>query len=273
MHHVVVWIGNLDEMRLDRRQLEDWLTPDERATVGRLRGALLAHRAAASRVSLRHILASQLGTRARDIELANGTHGKPELAGRLARLLHFNVSHSGPALAIATCPTSPVGIDIEHVDLSRDLPATVLAPGELAQLGAMNAARRCAAFHRAWVRKEAILKAAGLGLSGAPEIVEVPLAPSRSCRPASLPPGLGCAAGWTLLDLDLGLEIAAAIAVPDILAEIHGIYQISLLSMRDKINRVAKTSPAIGNDSGRNDIDRNSLCQSSSHLHISVLMR
>jgi 4'-phosphopantetheinyl transferase len=81
---------------------------------------------------------------------------RPRRAGRLPRTRRA-------ALAVAGYP---VGVDVQRyhsVDTELLAPA-VLAPGEQAYLDRLrDPFARDRAFHRCWTRKEAVLKAAGIG--------------------------------------------------------------------------------------------------------------
>jgi 4'-phosphopantetheinyl transferase len=140
--------------------------------------------------ALRDVLAAYLETSPEAIRIVDGAHGKPELAGRE---LHFNLSHSGDVGLVAVSRERPVGVDVERIDGRRD----VLALAERA-LGAEGAAAvraapqadRTLVFHRAWARREAVVKCAGTGLSMPP-----PDAPRQ------------------VTDLDVGEGYAAALAV------------------------------------------------------------
>ncbi|MGW0736056.1 4'-phosphopantetheinyl transferase family protein [Streptomyces sp. NPDC002851] len=78
-----------------------------------------------------------------------------------------------------------------------------LHPAERAELSALPAAERPAAFARCWTRKEALLKATGSGLGhGTLPTVLV----GTSATPHPVP-------GWTLTDLALSGGYAAACAV------------------------------------------------------------
>lgn len=94
-----------------------------------------------------------------------GPSGKPLLAG--GALPHFNLSHSRGTVAVAVADHRPVGVDVEHerpVDVDA-LVARFFTPSEQARIRGEPEAARSAAFFRAWVRKEAVVKAAGTGLS------------------------------------------------------------------------------------------------------------
>lgn len=81
--------------------------------------------------------------------------------------LHTSVSHAGQRVAFAVTAAGPVGIDIEPCMRAagmRDLAGHVAHPGEVAALAQLGAAARERALLDLWVRKEALLKAAGIGL-------------------------------------------------------------------------------------------------------------
>jgi 4'-phosphopantetheinyl transferase len=141
-----------------------------------------------------------------------GPHGKPKMPGGV---LEFSITHSRRRVGVAFAHHLPVGIDVEDVTADRlgaALALTVLAPAEQAALASLPEDRRSDGFLRYWTRKEALLKATGLGLSVSPELVTV-TAPGDS--PALL--------AWTatpalaqpayLHDLDPGPAQVAALAV------------------------------------------------------------
>ncbi len=100
-------------------------------------------------------------------------HGRPRLAG--GRGLDFSVSHSGDLIAVAVvrdrrhdgAADRSVGVDVEQVVALREpsLPRTVLSAAEYADYDRCHADTKVAAFFRYWVRKEAVLKATGDGLT------------------------------------------------------------------------------------------------------------
>jgi 4'-phosphopantetheinyl transferase len=113
-----------------------------------------------------------------------GPHGKPVTDGA-----HFSLSRSGDWAAIAIDPDAAVGIDLE-VRASREslepLRPTLLAPGESAY-----------DLLRTWVRKEALLKLSGAGLTRSMTTVR---ADDASVRDLSLPASsglVGAVAGGT----------------------------------------------------------------------------
>ena len=97
--------------------------------------------------------------------------GKPMLTYRDGRPqpLHVSVAHGGGLAVAAVCDHGPIGVDVEHVDPRRNLLAIAqrfYSPEEFRHLEAAGTDERTALFHQWWTRKEAVLKATGIGLRG-----------------------------------------------------------------------------------------------------------
>jgi 4'-phosphopantetheinyl transferase len=96
----------------------------------------------------------------------HGAHGKPALA---LPPPHFNLSRRDGVAAVALSMTHEVGVDVETlrtIDDARELAALHFTPRERA------AVADDASFLRVWTRKEACMKATGLGLSLPPSSFE-----------------------------------------------------------------------------------------------------
>jgi 4'-phosphopantetheinyl transferase len=145
------------------------LPPEERERARRMRVPQARDRWVAARWALRRVLGLYLDCDPADVCLRVAEHGKPALAGDGS--LRFNLSHSGPRALVAVALEREVGVDIEEVAPDRDiagLARIAFSPDEAAALEAVPAPRRPAAFHQAWVRKEAIAKCLGVGLAAEP---------------------------------------------------------------------------------------------------------
>ncbi|MEU1280940.1 4'-phosphopantetheinyl transferase superfamily protein [Streptomyces sp. NPDC005805] len=169
-----------------------------------------ADRYLVAHVLLRQTLAGLVGERPERLVFARrpcagcgGPHGKPYLAHHA---LHFSLAHAGDHVLVATAGV-PVGVDVEAVPSTRITEDVVpaLHRVERAELAALAAADRPAAFTRCWVRKEAVLKATGVALThGSAD----PLAGTGPV-PAEVP-------GVRITDLPAAAGHAAALAlVPD----------------------------------------------------------
>ena len=143
--------------------------------------------------------------------LARDARGKPYLEG--VDRLWVSIAHSRSVALLAVSCDADVGVDIEQSQDRglRSLLAQALGDDERAALELLPAADRAQAFLTYWVRKEAILKAAGVGLAVDPSLIEVS-APWDEPAIHVLPGALGPRSEWTLLDLDMP-GYAAAVAV------------------------------------------------------------
>lgn len=97
--------------------------------------------------------------------------GKPMLTFRDGRPqpLHMSVAHGGGMAAAAVCDHGPIGIDVERIDNRRQLlaiAARFFTPDEHDRLATCSIDERTSLFHQWWTRKEAVLKATGVGLRG-----------------------------------------------------------------------------------------------------------
>lgn len=113
------------------------------------------------------ILAGELECDPGTIDLARGTHGKPHLPGHK---LEFNLSHCERFAMVAVADTTAVGVDVERVRTfanERGMRRRICSAREQEHLAL--AAPPAASAHeliRLWVRKEAVVKACGLGITG-----------------------------------------------------------------------------------------------------------
>lgn len=174
--------------------MEEVLDEEERARAGRFRFARDRERFVAAHGILRRLLGGLIGIEARDVVMVAGAHGKPAVVGACA--IGFNLSHSGD-VALFAFADDEIGVDVEAVrdDLELEaMAASAFAPPELAAWRAAPDAR--AAFFATWTRKEAYLKARGVGLS---------------VEPASI--AVDDDAAWSVAALDVGDGYAGAIAM------------------------------------------------------------
>ncbi|HEX2968421.1 MAG TPA: 4'-phosphopantetheinyl transferase superfamily protein [Bacteroidales bacterium] len=113
---------------------------------------------------LRMLLGEMTGLNPAEINILKDGRNKPYIRNYL---LHFNLSHTRNAFAIAICPDFPVGIDLENVN--RDLDYSSIAEMCLNFREQMyveeNMAELCERFFLLWTRKEAYLKAVGTGIT------------------------------------------------------------------------------------------------------------
>jgi 4'-phosphopantetheinyl transferase len=133
------------------------------------------------------------------------THGVPRVRrADCGPVPHLSLSRCADLVAVAVTGAGPVGLDLERADADPGgaTARVALAPGDTG--GPL----------RTWVRKEAVLKAAGTGLAVDPRAFRVVDAADGG-RPevvgdAPAPPA---GTGWWLTDLDLGAAHLGAVAL------------------------------------------------------------
>lgn len=210
---VIVFRSRLDEA--EAASLEPLLSREEEARAARFAFPLERARFVVSRGRLRMLLARLSGGDPMDLRIENDPDGKPRLGGECGQgRIRFNVAHSGDLWACAVALHQEVGLDVEEVRADRDVDRLAegsFAPAETAAIRALRSRERRAAFHRCWTRKEAYLKARGIGITVPLDSFEVEVRPGASARILATRPDPADAARWTLHDLDLGPGFAAAL--------------------------------------------------------------
>ena len=143
------------------------LDDDERARAARFAFARDRDLYMATRGWLRLLAGEYLAERPESLRFTAGAYGKPQLANDAAPL-QFNVSHSGHRALLAFAVDRAVGVDIECIDERPEtlaVAASVFTPPERHRLEQCPPGERLATFYRLWTGKEAVLKAAGRGVS------------------------------------------------------------------------------------------------------------
>ncbi len=166
---VFVWCVDLDRPAAVVEQLAGCLSSDERRRSQRFMREADRRRFLVSHAALRSILGIYLDVPGGDVEIALSPTGKPELASHLAQNgLQFNLSHSEEIALVAVSFNREVGIDVERIRPLGEMESIVERDFAAAERDAwlgLPDDQRIAAFFRCWTRKEAYLKARGVGLS------------------------------------------------------------------------------------------------------------
>jgi 4'-phosphopantetheinyl transferase len=161
-----VWLDSRDPAE---RDLTGILAPDEVARASRFHFENDRKRFVKCRSALRILLGRYLEIRPSEIRFQYQSNGKPEIAfPHHSRGLRFNVSNSAGLAMIAVGSAGALGIDIEKVRPQADfleIAKRFFSVREVQALLEVSENRRQEAFFACWTRKEAILKAIGMGLS------------------------------------------------------------------------------------------------------------
>lgn len=179
-----VWRIKLDLVSVDPLDLQRVLALEEQSRADKFYREMDRRRYQVTRFALRDILSKYSLCEAEKIEFDYNQFGKPLVQGK--ENLRFNVSHAGEVSLIAVAQGREVGVDVEQVqEVSSDDPASLyriaqrfFAPNEVRQLRQLPEAALVQAFFTCWTRKEAFIKAKGLGLAIPLDSFEVSFLPS-----------------------------------------------------------------------------------------------
>ena|SRR5687767_4729737 len=170
-------VARLDAGAEETRSLESCLSSAERERAAKFHFERDRRRFIVARARLREELAARLGVSAKQVEFAYGDNGKPRLANHA---LQFSVSHCDDVALFAFSPDAEVGVDIEAIRPVREADAIAVqffSPLEHAGYAALAPRDRLLGFFRVWTRKEAYVKALGVGFSMALERFDLSVAP------------------------------------------------------------------------------------------------
>lgn len=198
------------------------LSPDERERAGRYRFERDRAQFVAARGALRALLTGYVGEPAGQIALAAGAYGKP-CAPAWPRL-RFNLSHAGDRAVYAVALDREVGVDIEELRpelAGRAIAAQFFSAHELRELDRLPSAAWAEGFFTCWTRKEAYIKARGLGLSLDLAQFDVSLAPGEAAALLATRDNPAEAGRWSLHALDAGPGYIAALAAEGSISELR----------------------------------------------------
>ena len=193
------------------------LAAEEQTRANRFRFDKDRNQYIASHGILRDVLSRYLTIPAAQIRFAYGERGKPRLAEyQLVHdgPLHFNMSHSANLALYAVAQGGVVGIDLEFIRPLDDflrIAETFFSPAECAALHNLPETAQLGAFYSCWTRKEAYLKARGDGLSINLDQFAVSLGPEEAPALLCVQDAPNEPARWTLNNISLGPECAAAL--------------------------------------------------------------
>lgn len=197
-------------------ECEKYLAPEEVTRAARFSFDRPSHTFIVARGFLRRLLGKYLAADPRGIPLAYTSKGKPVLA--FDTRINFNVTHSSDMAAIAIALDCRVGIDLEEI---RPLPGLeeiarrFFCWEEAAEILSCSESERARSFFRCWTRKEAYIKAVGEGLHIPLDSFRVTVKPDDFARFVHLGGDAKAAEAWTLHDLNLASDCAAAVTYED----------------------------------------------------------
>jgi 4'-phosphopantetheinyl transferase len=228
---IEVWNIRLPDHRCDAAQCRALLAEKELERAARFLNPADAEGFVLCRGLLRRILAGCLETEPAALRFGCSGSGKPFLEGRP---IEFNVSHSRDRLLIAVTAGRAVGVDIEFRRNRLNMPAIAerwFAPEEQAFFqGLENPAD---GFFEIWARKEAYVKALGVGIYKELSAFAVPTGGQEGF------PIIGKDGRWFFQTLEIAPDYAAAVVseappVPVNLRELKG-FQREVIKQTERV--------------------------------------
>jgi 4'-phosphopantetheinyl transferase len=212
---IQVWEINLAAPPGEVSRLRNFLSAAEREQAARFHFAHDQRRFVVRRAILRRLLAASLETHPEAIQFKNSSQGKPQVFGqKLPDGLRFSCSHSADLALVALARGRELGVDLEQHRLLADaeeLAGKFFSISEISELAALPQPLKMSGFFNGWTRKEAFLKAIGLGLSFPLDRFSVALTPDRPAALLSVDDDLKAAEKWTMISLDVRPDYSAAL--------------------------------------------------------------
>ncbi len=207
-----IWVADLDQWNLSCFETVQALPETEAKKAGRFRFETHKNRFIKGRFMLRSLLGMYLDIDFYDQEFHANRYGKPAVHKvHDDKSIHFNISNSENIYVCAFSQNSDIGIDIEKIhdlpDMDRIMAAS-FSEEEIRKLNSLPEPNRRRTFFKYWARKEALLKAMGVGLSIPLDEVNILYADNDASRVFTKHNGTE----WTLDDIDILDGFASALA-------------------------------------------------------------
>lgn len=210
---VEIWLFSLSATTPVHAALYDLLDGEERQRAARFILERDRHRYIVAHGAMRSILGLTIGMAPAGLEFVNNPWGKPALPGFGKPF--FSLSHTADLGALAIGWRCPVGVDIEQVrPIEPDVARMSFSPAEQEALASLAAHDWLQGFYRCWTRKEAVIKALGLGLAQSLDGFDVTLTPDEPPRLLRLAGDEQAPHNWQLQDFAPAHDILGAFAAP-----------------------------------------------------------
>jgi 4'-phosphopantetheinyl transferase len=173
----------------------------------------------------RSILGEYLWIRPADVRFTLGLHGKPSVQAEPAsEAIEFRLSHSNGLALCAVSRVRRVGVDLEFIRRMSSIDQIARRISSVAELTGFRSLPETAkerAFFELWTRKEACVKAAGVGLSAPLHAATVWFGPQR-LKKVELPfAPPDPSSGWSVVRLNVAPEYEAALCVEGPEPDVH----------------------------------------------------
>lgn len=213
-NEIHLWYADLDE------PIEPHiLSASEEKRARSFRFPILRSRFRATRTITRIILSRYLDRLPHSLAFTETELGKPQLAGLPPEgaQIRFNLSHSGSSYLLGICLRHEIGVDIEQrraIEDRDELVQRFFHSNEVKAFQQIPEKQKDEAFLLAWTRKEAILKATGVGLTEHLDSLQVTLDPRKECRLLSIHTKWGALDKWNLFTSTSSASSISSVATP-----------------------------------------------------------
>jgi len=215
--HVDVWRSTTQLPAMQRISLQQCLSPLEIERANRYRIMDRREEFIIARGLLRTLLARLLREDPLDLEFSIGSKGKPALRRPdTGSAIRFNVSHSHGIILIAMTHDREIGVDVEMIRDKTDherMAQRFFSPAECEQLQRLPEADRQRAFFHCWTRKEAFLKATGMGITLALDSFDTAFWPAENAQLLATRWDEDEAGKWSMMHLAPSPEHVGTVAV------------------------------------------------------------
>lgn len=165
-NEIHIWHAHWPSFKCKTDYLSGLLTKTELEKSSRFKFALDRERSIITRGILRILLGKYLNEDPAALEIIKNSHGKPYLGKHNS--LKFNISDSGNMALFGFVKDHEIGVDIEQLRSDIDIPDIAERFFSKKEAGTIKAIsepqKKSRAFFNCWSRKEAFIKAIGLGL-------------------------------------------------------------------------------------------------------------
>lgn len=212
-----VWIVDLDQSNLSCVEAIQELPEAEAKKAGRFRFETHRKRFIKGHFMLRSLLGMYLNSDFYDQEFYISRYGKPALQDSYKdNSIHFNISNSENICVCAFSQYGEIGIDIEKIhdlpDMDRII-AGFFSDEEKKRFHSLHEPNRTRTFFKYWARKEALLKAMGVGLSYPMNKVDVLSGDENSSQLITKIEASDILNQWTILNMDICAGFTSALAL------------------------------------------------------------
>jgi 4'-phosphopantetheinyl transferase len=212
-----IWAIDLDQWNLSCLEAVKALPETEARKARRFRFETHRNRYIKGHFILRSLIGMYLDIGFYDDEFHANRYGKPAVKKlHEDNPIHFNISNSENIYTCAFSQNSDIGIDIEKIHDLQDMDriiAEFFSDEEIRRFHSLPEPNRMQTFFKYWARKEALLKAMGMGLSYPMNKVDVVTGDENSSQLITKVGDSDISNHWTLLDMDICIGFTSALAL------------------------------------------------------------